>query len=575
VGRFRGASKRGGVWIGAFCLLALTTGSAQVAVNTVMLHGKIWTENPRQPEAEALAIADGTIVAVGTSAQIARMAGPKTRVVELRGRRVVPGFNDAHVHFMEGGFGLASVQLRDAASPQEMRQRIADYAKKTPTGEWISGGDWDQERWTPSTLPSHELIDGVTLNNPVFLERLDGHMGLANAVAMQIAGVNKTTPDVPGGEIGRDAEGNPTGIFKDEAMKLILRVIPPLSTLAMERAVAAAEKYASENGVTSVQDMWGIDAVAPAADKLRVYEAFMQQGLLQVRISQHQPLKDWKKLADVGIQADFGNTYLHIGGLKDFADGSLGSRTAWLLAPYADAPPGSEAPSGLPRERLKDSQIMYTDLVGADKAGLQIAVHAIGDQANREILNLYERLERENGPRDRRLRIEHAQTLSPQDLPRFARLQVIASMQPLHLADDGNWAEKRLGPVRIQEMYDFKSLLDSGAVLAFGSDWPVAPMKPLQGIYAAVTRRTRDGKNPGGWVPTQKISVAQAVHAYTMGAAYAEFEDDIKGSIETGKLADIVVLDEDIFHASADELAKARVDMTIVGGKVVYERQRD
>jgi predicted amidohydrolase YtcJ len=546
---------------------------AQVAVSTVMLHGKIWTENKKQPEAEALAVAGGRIVAVGSSAQIAKLAGPKTNVIELRGRRVVPGFNDAHVHFMEGGFSLATVQLRDASSQAEMRRRMADYASRTPAGEWIVNGEWDQEHWQPSTVPTHQLIDDVTPNNPVFVERLDGHMGLANAAAMQLAGVTRDTPDVPGGEIGRDADGNPTGIFKDEAMKLILKVVPPLSTLAMERAVAAAEKYASENGVTSVQDMWGIDGVAPPADKLRVYEAFMQQGLLQVRISQHQPLKDWKNLAAVGIQADFGNTYLHIGGLKDFADGSLGSRTAWMLEPYEDAPAGSQYPEGLPRERLKNSQEMYRDIVGADKAGLQITIHAIGDRANREILNLYERMEKENGPRDRRLRIEHAQTLSPQDLPRFARLQVIASMQPEHLEDDGDWAAKRLGPARIREMYDFKSLLESGAVLAFGSDWPVAPMKPLEGIYAAVTRRTLDGKNPGGWIPEQKITVAQAVHAYTVGAAYAEYEEDIKGSLEPGKLADIVVLDQDIFSVSPDEIAKAQVDLTMIGGKVVFERK--
>jgi predicted amidohydrolase YtcJ len=560
-------------WLAAALVSSCVCAPGQVAVSTVLLHGRIWTENPRQPEAEAIAIADGRILAVGSSAQIAKLAGPKTTVVELHGRRVVPGFNDAHVHFIEGGSSLATVQLRDASSPQEMRRRIAAYVANLPKGEWVVNGEWDQERWTPATLPSRQLIDAVTPENPVFVERLDGHMGLANSAALRLAGVDRSTPDLEGGEIGRDASGELTGIFKDAAMKLVLKAIPAMSTLQLERSVAMAEKYASENGVTSVQDMWGVDEVAPSAQKLQVYQAFLQQGLLQVRISQHQALHEWKKFADIGVQADFGNPYLHIGGLKAFADGSLGSGTAWLLEPYADAAAGSQSPAGLAREDLANPEVMYANILGADKAGLQIAIHAIGDRANREILNLYERVEKEDGPRDRRLRIEHAQHLSAQDIPRFAKMHVIASMQPEHLEDDGRWAEHRLGAARVHGAYDFKSLLDSGAVLAFGSDWPVAPMKPLEGIYAAVTRRTLDGKNPNGWVPEQKISVAQAVHAYTMGSAYAEFEDDIKGSLETGKLADLVVLDTDIFHASADALGKARVDLTMLGGKFVFQRE--
>jgi predicted amidohydrolase YtcJ len=390
---------------------------------------------------------------------------------------------------------------------------------------------------------------------------------------MQVAGVDKNTPDVPGGEIIRDAAGNPTGIFVDAARLLISRVVPAPTTLQMETAVAAAEKYAGENGVTSVQDMWG-GAVGSEmeAKELRIYQAFLQQGFLQVRISQHQPLPSWQKLAEVGVQADFGNTFLHIGAVKGFADGSLGSHTAWMMEPYIDLSAGPNSNGIASAELLKPEQ-MYADIQGADKAGLQIAIHAIGDRANNAILDFYERVEQENGPRDRRLRIEHAQHLSPQDIPRFARLHVIASMQPLHLAYDGGWAEKRIGPDRVKSMYAFKSLLDSGAVLAFGSDWPVAPMKPLEGIYAAVTRRTLNGKNPDGWIPEQKISVAQAVHAYTMGSAYAEFEDDIKGSLEPGKLADIVVLDTDIFQATPDQLSQAKVDMTLVGGKVMFERK--
>jgi len=547
--------------------------AAQTSVDTVLVHGKVWTENPKQPEAEAVAIADGKIVAVGDSAKILKLAVPKTKVIELAGRRVVPGFNDAHVHLIDGGMSLTAVQLRDADSSAEMRRRIADYVKKLLPGEWILNGEWDNELWNPSTLPTHELIDEATANNPVFVERLDGHMALANALAMQVAGVDKDTPDVPGGEIIRDAAGNPTGIFKDAARLLIDRVVPPPTTLQMEQAVAAAEKYAAENGVTSIQDMWG-GGVPPAtvAKELRIYQAFLQGGLLQLRISQHQPLPEWQKLAQIGVQADFGNTFLHIGGLKGFADGSLGSHTAWLREPYLDVPPGPNSNGIAGPELLKPEQ-MYADISGADKAGLQIAIHAIGDRANQAILDFYQRVEQDNGPRDRRLRIEHAQILAPQDIPRFAQLHVIASMQPLHLADDGRWTEFRIGPDRLKTAFAFKSLLDAGVVLAFGSDWPVAPMKPLRGIYAAVTRRTRDGKHPDGWTPEQKISVAQAVHAYTMGSAYAEFEDDIKGSIENNKLADIVVLDTDIFQATPDQLGAAKVDITIIGGKVIFDRK--
>jgi hypothetical protein len=398
-------------------------------VDSVLVHGKVWTENSKQPEAEALAMADGKIVAVGDSVKILKLAGAKTRVVELHGRRVLPGFNDAHVHFIDGGMSLTAVQLRDASSPAEMRRRIAEFARQLPPGEWILNGEWDHERWTPANLPNHELIDDVTPNNPVFVERLDGHMALANALAMQVAGVDKNTPDVPGGEIVRDADGNPTGIFKDAARLLIDRVLPAPSAQRMELAVAAAEKYAAENGVTSVQDMWGCNMTpALVAQELRIYQAFIQQGYLQVRISQHQPLPYWQKQADVGVQADFGNTFLHIGGVKGFADGSLGSRTAWMMEPYADAPAGAQYPSGLASAELLKPEQMYADIAGADKAGLQIAIHAIGDRANHAILDFYERVQADNGSRDRRLRIEHAQQLSALDIPRFGRLHVVAPM---------------------------------------------------------------------------------------------------------------------------------------------------
>jgi len=396
-------------------------------------------------------------------------------------------------------------------------------------------------------------------------------MCLANALAMELAGVDKNTKDVPGGIIVRDADGNPTGIFKDVAKSLIERAQPHPSMEHILSALKAAQDYATENGVTSVQDMGVFTAqgVDTMADVIRGYQTLEKRGELHVRVSTHLPLVDWKRLASVGIMADFGTEKLQVGALKSFADGSLGSTTAWFFEPYSDAP----NTSGIPSPELLHPDKMYEEMRKADKAGLQLAVHAIGDRAIRAILDMFERLEREEGISDRRLRIEHAQHLSPADIPRFAKLQVIASVQPYHAIDDGRWADKRVGPERVNTTYAFRSLLDSGAVLAFGSDWFVAPMNPLVGIYAAATRRTLDGKHPNGWVPQQKISVAEAVHAYTMGSAYASLEDGIKGSIEPGKLADLAVLSDDIFHVDLVEIQNAKIQMTIFNGKIIFERK--
>lgn len=548
-------------------LMCAAAARAQVYATLVLVDGHIWTENPAQPEAEAVAIYGNRILRVGTSAEVGRLAGPSTRVIDLHGRRVMPGFNDAHVHFVQGGLVLANVQLLDASSQAEFRERIARFARSQPAGAWILSGIWDHERWTPAVLPSHGLIDDVTPKNPVFVMRLDGHMGLANALAMKLAGVDRNTPDVPGGVIVRDADGNPTGIFKDAAMTLIGRVIPPLSLQETETAIVAAQRNAARNGVTSVQEMADDQDDTSGPEHLRALQSLEREGRLAVRISVNLRLLDWKNLAGSGVQAGFNDGLIQVGGLKAFADGGLGASTAWLFAPYNDAPDTN----GLATDELQHPEQMFTDIKGADQAGLQIAIHAIGDRANRAILDLSQRLEQEDGPRDRRLRIEHAQHLTAADIPRFAQLHVIASMQPYHAIDDGRWAEKRLGPDRIRYAYDFRSLLDSGAMLAFGSDWPVAPLEPLMGIYAAVTRRTLDGKNPNGWIPEQKISVAQAVHAYTVGSAYAQFDEGSKGSLEPGKLADLVVLSRDIFHIDPVQIEDTHVDITIFDGQVIYD----
>lgn len=541
--------------LAAACLLP-----AQDRITLILVNGKIWTENPRQAEAEAVAISGNRIAAVGTTAVISSMKDSGSRVVDLEGRRVVPGFNDAHVHFYSGGANLAGPQLRYSKSQEEFRDTLAAYAKMQPVGRWITGGSWDHENWRPALLPTRELIDSVTKDWPVFVNRLDGHMSLANSVTLKLAGIDKATKDVPGGVIVRDSHGNPTGILKDAAQDLVERVIPPPSVDQIRTAILAAQAYANAQGVTSVQDM------SAAAEIFRVYQRMMHDGGLHVRISGHQPLPEWKRLANIGLLADFGNERLHIGGLKGFADGSLGSTTALFFQPYLDAPDTS----GIPSAELAHPDQMLQNIERADAAGLQVAVHAIGDKANHTILGFYETVEHEHGPRDRRFRIEHAQHLLASDIQRFAQLHIIASMQPYHCIDDGRWAEKRIGPGRAKTTYAFRSLLDAGVTLAFGSDWDVAPMSPVMGIYAAVTRRTLDGKHPDGWVPEQKVTVAEAVHAYTMGSAYASFEDNIKGSVEPGKLADLAVLSNDIFAVDPVKISDAKVYMTVFDGQVVF-----
>jgi predicted amidohydrolase YtcJ len=550
-----------------FALLITLTFSApvlaQAPADLVLVNGKIWTVDDRRPEVEAVAVLGNRIAAVGSTEEIRKWIGASTKVVDLQGRRVTPGLNDSHVHFLDGGMGLASVQLRDAGTPEEFRDRIRDFTAKLPKGRWILNGNWDHENWTPPALPTRRLIDAVTPDNPVFINRLDGHMCLANSLALKLAGVTRETPDPPGGTIVRDAGGEPTGVLKDAAMNYVSKVIPSPSEDVMADAIRAALAYAAENGVSSVQDM------SASPEVFGVYQKLLANGELTVRVYGLQPLSDWGRLARVGVRAWFGNDKLKIGGLKGFADGSLGSTTALFFEPYLDAP----KTSGLPSDEMFPEGKMLNNILGADRAGLQVAVHAIGDRANKTVLDMFAEVEKRNGARDRRLRIEHAQHLRPEEIKRFGAERVIASMQPYHAIDDGRWAENRIGPNRAKGTYAFRSLLDAGATLAFGSDWFVAPMEPLMGIYAAVTRRTLDGKRPQGWVPEQKITVAEAVRAYTMGSAYASGDEKVKGSIEVGKLADLVVLSADIFKIDPIEIEKTKIVMTIFDGKVIYERR--
>ncbi len=540
------------------CLLLFTTiNSHSFSADLIILNASIRTMDSKRPSAQSIAVMGNKIVAIGSDADTKGLIGPQTKIIDAKGKLVVPGFNDAHVHFMETGQQLSSVDLRDAKTPQEFVERIRNFAAKLPKGRWILGGKWDHENWTPNDLPTATLIDAATPDNPVFIDRLDGHMALANSLAMKLAGVNKDTKDVEGGLIVRDAGGNPAGVFKDAAMGYFYKVIPDASFEQKLEFAQAATDHAASLGVTSVQDM-------AAGTDVGVYQELMRRGSLKTRIYGCSPLSDYRRWERTGVHHAFGDAMLRVGCLKGYSDGSLGSTTAWFFEPYKDDP----KTSGLASDEISK---MPETIAAADKAGLQIFIHAIGDRANATVLDNFAKAEQANGARDRRFRIEHAQHLRQEDIKRFGSQKVVASMQPFHIIDDGRWAWKRIDDKRLRGTYAFRSLLDSGGVLAFGSDSPVAPINPLLGVYAAVTRRTLDDKNPNGWIPEQKISVEEAVRAFTWGSAYGEFQDGVKGTIEVGKLADFVILSDDIFTIDPVRIRDTKVVITIVDGKIAYE----
>ena len=534
------------------------------AADLIINNAKIWTVDDARPKAQAVAVLGDRIIAVGSSADVAILRGPDTRVIDAGGKLLLPGFNDAHVHFVSGGSQLENVQLNDATSVEEFVRRIAEQAKKTPKGEWILGGDWDETKWGPPNLPTKELIDPVTPDNPVFVSRYDGHSALANSLALRLAGITVQTPDPVGGTIVRDAQGNPTGDLKDAAEELVSGVIPPMSHEQRLRVVRRALEYASSLGVTSVQTM------DPEYADIAAFAELWQSGELTTRIYAAPLITQVDDQVKIGIRHAFGGPYLRIGALKAFADGSLGSRTAYFFEPFSDQPDNR----GLLSNQMQPLSLMRDRMMAADAAGLQICTHAIGDQAISIVLDLYTDVVKAHHGAERRFRIEHAQHMAAKDFDRFAQLDVIASVQPYHAIDDGRWAGPRIGHDRASRTYPFRTFLNHGVHLAFGTDWDVAPLNPMLTIYAAVTRATLDGKNPNGWFPEQKLSVAEAVRAYTMGSAYAEFQDKEKGSITPGKLADMVVLSDDIFSIDPVKIRDVKVLQTIVGGKVVFDGVR-
>jgi predicted amidohydrolase YtcJ len=536
------------------------------AADLVLWNGKIWTVNKDQPEAEALAVWHGRIVAVGKNDDIKPLVGAGTKVVDLKGRRVVPGFYDSHVHLLGSGQRLSEVALKDAENEEEFGRRLRDFDRKLPRDRWLLGGEWDHDRAFKGALPTAELIDKYVADRPVFLRRYDGHMAVVNTRVLKMANITAKTPERPGGVIYRKpGTGEPTGLLRDNAMGLVEGLVPAPSDAEIAEAVRAALLEISRNGVTSVQDMDGSDA-ATRQKLFRLYQQLARSGKLSVRVDFRWPLAEWRQLVQLGVQAGFGDDWVKIGGLKGFMDGSLGSSTAKMYEPFLNEP-NSTGVFVTPLDKMRE----YVQ--GADKAGLSVAVHAIGDQANAEMLDIFAEVARVNGPRGRRFRIEHAQHLRPQDYRRFHDLGVIASMQPYHAIDDGRWAEGRIGAGRCASSYAFRSLLDAGAYLAFGSDWSVAPISALEGIDAAVNRRTLDGKHPEGWFPEQKVSVVEAIEAYTLTSAYAGFEEKDRGSLQPGKLADLVVLSRDILAESErDHIAQTEVLLTLVGGKAAYEK---
>ena len=530
-------------------------------MKTAFINGKIYTVNEDQPLAETVICEGNKIIFVGSNIQGKSLIDASTEIVDLKGKLMLPGFIDNHVHFISGGFYLLGIDLRPAESTTEFKKILKDYSERFP-GKWITGGYWDHEKWEVNDLPTKEMIDEVVSNQPVFVDRLDGHMGVANSFALKLAGITKETESPDGGLIVKNPEtGEPTGVLKDNAMYLITKHIPDPSPKENYDALLAALNEAKRLGITSVQDISYNDA-------LTAYEKARTEGILTCRIYTRWPIGDYESLIKKNIKAGYGDDLIKMGSLKAFADGSLGSSTAWFFERYNQ----DTLTTGLAMDIITDGS-MEQWCTDADKKGLQLSAHAIGDKANSYMLDLFEKISENNPKWDRRFRIEHAQHVRFQDIPKFKEISVIASVQPYHCIDDGVWAEKRIGPERIKYTYPFKSFLDAGVKLCFGTDWYVAPLNPLLGLYAAVTRRTLDEKNPEGWVPEQKISIQDAIKCYTINSAYASFEEKNKGSIEVGKLADLIVISDDILTIDPVKIKNAAVEMTVFDGKIIFKKE--
>jgi len=533
---------------------------AAAPATLIITNAKVWTGDKKTPEAQAVAIRSDRIIAVGDNETALAHRTDATRIIDAQGRRVVPGLTDSHTHLISFGLQLTRLGLRDAASKQEFISRVNAGAAGMEPGKWLLGGRYSVESWDVPESPRKEWIDPVTPHVPVFLTRMDGHQALANSVALKFAGIDRGGPDdPPGGVIERDPQtGEPTGILKDAAMSLVSRHIPAPTRRQMYDALIGATRALNAWGITSAHDM-------SEPEHIEIFDAARERNTLTLRVRSYiqttQYADTWRTIDAMHLTAD---DWFEVAGIKAYMDGSLGSRTAYMRNPYFDAQPGDKYPRGLRSAQAADLDRFRRDLSWANERGLQIAVHAIGDQAVHEVLDIYESLP---GVRQHRHRVEHAQHLLPRDIARFAQLGVIASMQPLHKADDGRYAENVLGPRRSLTSYAFRSLLDAGACVCFGSDVPVVTANPFAGIAAAISAKTLDGKV---WVPQQSINRTEALYAYTVAPQWAAFREDRLGVIAPNYLADLVILDRDVLVAGVDDLPGIESFMTIAGGKVVY-----
>jgi predicted amidohydrolase YtcJ len=533
--------------------------SSDQHADLIVVNAKVWTGNPLQPEATAFVVENGRFVFVGNDADAGKWRGPQTQVIDGGGDRIIPGMIDSHLHLIGGGFQLSRINLRDVAGRPQFIDAVAARARQLPPGEWILGGRWSVESWSDQTQPTKEWIDPVTPGNPVLLDRMEGHEALANSLALKTAGIDsKGPPDPPGGRIDRDPRtGEPTGILRESAVNLVSRHVPPPSLEQQRNALKAAMRELSRNGITTVHTM-------SAWNELGAFDAARSAHELTLRIRQYVSEDDWTQYLDRARQHK-NDDWVRVCGFKQFMDGSLGSRTAYMAAPFADNPADKPDWRGLLGEVMTTEGSLQQMCDAADSAGLSPAIHAIGDQANHLVLDIYEQTQKTNGPRSgRRMRIEHAQHLLPGDIARFASLGVVASMQPLHKADDARYAEKAIGAQRCKTSYAFRSLLDAGATLAFGSDWPVVSPSPFLGMHSAVTGKTLDGKI---FVPEQNITVEDALRAYTSGGAYASGDEDRLGQIRPGFLADFVILAKDVLAVAPEKIGNVSVKGTYINGR--------
>lgn len=535
-----------------------------VKADLILFNGNVYTMNPSMPQAAAVAIKDSKILKAGGNQETMAFRGKKSECIDLNGKAVLPGFIDAHTHFLDGGIALSNVQLRGAVDKEDFISRIRRKALDLKLGEWILNGDWDHQGFAVPEMPKKEWIDPVTPENPVCINRIDKHTVLVNSLALKAAGINCHTDSPQGGKIEKDPmDGEPTGILKDAAIDLVTRIIPEPGIQVKKKAVLKAVGHAHSLGVTSVHDM------AYSTDNFDVYSELLREGDLNIRICLYIPIAAIDEFWERARTLPKENKRLKLGGLKAFVDGALGASTALFFEPYLD----NSKEKGIFMPDMYPEGIMEQRLFQADNDKLQVAVHAIGDRANHIILDLMEKVFNTNSQRDRRWRIEHAQHILPEDIARMGRLGVIASVQPYHAYDDGCWAHLKIGRERIRWSYPFQSLLNAGIKIACGSDWTVAPLNPLLGISSAVTRKTRDGKHQNGWIPEEKISLEEAVKGFTVNPAFVEGDEDFKGMIAPGKIADIVVLKQDIFSISVDEIENAEVFMTVFDGRVVYRKE--